>query len=134
MNKHKLLTREQWREQVFKRDNYACLFCDCKDISAHHILDRKLFKDGGYYINNGASVCDKHHWDCEKTDISVEYVRQKANIVDIALPPSFDSITSYDKWGNIVVSDTQRIAGIMFYEENVQKILKDKFWLFLIEN
>jgi 5-methylcytosine-specific restriction endonuclease McrA len=61
-----LLTREQYKNAVFKRDNHTCIFCDLPAVDAHHILDRKLFADGGYYLSNGASVCEQHHWDCEK--------------------------------------------------------------------
>lgn len=34
-----------------------CVFCKKPATEVHHILDRKLFDDGGYYENNGASVC-----------------------------------------------------------------------------
>lgn len=128
----KLLTREQFREQSFKRDMHTCIFCSSKKISCHHIIDRKLFPDGGYYLNNGASVCDEHHWACEKTDISVEDVRKACAINNIILPEGFDSTKVYDKWGNIILIDGRREPGPMFFEENVQKILKDKLWPFNI--
>lgn len=99
--------------------------------SAHHIIERKLFDDGGYYLDNGASVCDNHHWDCEKTDISVEAVRTACKIVNIIIPINFDKSTSYDKWGNIVLENGMRKKGEMFYLENVQKILKDKMHIFI---
>ena len=98
-----------------------------------HIFDRKLFADGGYYLNNSASVCDKHHWGVEKTDISVKEVWVKAGITNPCLPPHLDPALEYDKWGNIVLDNGMRIPGKMFYLENVQKILKDKLYLFIIE-
>lgn len=128
----KLLSRDQFREKTLKRDNYTCVFCSSKEVVAHHIIDRKLFLDGGYYLDNGASVCDNHHWDCEKTDISVENVRKACGITNIILPEGFDSTQFYDKWGNIILSDGRREPGYMFFEENVQKILKDKLWIFNI--
>jgi len=39
----KLLTREKFKELSFKRDNYTCIFCTNKNISCHHIYERKLF-------------------------------------------------------------------------------------------
>lgn len=126
-----LLTREQFRDYTLQRDSYSCVFCKSKvNIVVHHILDRKLYADGGYYLNNGASVCDEHHWECEKTELSVEDVRKACGITQVALPEGFDKDKIYDKWGNIILPDGRREPGVMFYEENVQKILKTKLWIF----
>lgn len=125
-----LLTREQFRQLSFKRDKYKCVFCNKPSDDPHHILDRKLFSDGGYYLDNCACVCHEHHWIVEKTDISVEDVRKAAGITNILLPKGFDLTKVYDKWGNIILPDGRREPGPMFFEENVQKILKDKIWLF----
>ena len=95
-----------------------------------HIIDRKLFSNGGYYLDNCASVCEEYHWAVEKTDISVEDVRKAAEITNIILPEVFDPSKIYDKWGNIILPNGRRQPGPMFFEENVQKILKDKLWLF----
>jgi predicted restriction endonuclease len=128
--KIKLLTRTEFSEKVMQRDNKKCVFCGEPATSAHHIIERKLFNDGGYYLDNGASVCDLHHWQCEKTDISVEDVRKSCKILNKIVPNHFDINQSYDKWGNVVLEDGTRLKGEMFYLENVQKILKDKIYLF----
>lgn len=128
---NKLLTREQFKEQVLKRDKHTCIFCSKPPTSAHHIIDRKLWEDGGYYLNNGSSVCDEHHWAVEKTDISVQEVWAKCGVTEPCLPPYFDKTLNYDKWGNILLDDGMRKAGKMFVLENVQKILKDKLYLFV---
>jgi predicted restriction endonuclease len=125
-----LLTREQFKEFVFKRDKYKCIFCDKPAVDAHHIIDRSLWNDGGYYILNGASVCEEHHWAVEKTDISVQEVLAKCGITELYLPPQLDPNLNYDKWGNVLLENGRRLPGPMFYKENVQKILKDKIWLF----
>lgn len=124
--KDKLLIREKFKELSLKRDKYCCVFCSNTNISCHHIYDRKLFSNGGYYLDNGASVCVEHHWACEKTDISVEEVRKACGIAKILIPEGFDPSKVYDKWCNIVLSNGRRIPGPMFFEENVQKILKNK--------
>lgn len=129
-NNDKLLSREQFNELTFKRDNHTCVFCNDTKIVAHHIIERKLFPDGGYYLNNSASVCDEHHWAVEKTDISVKEVWSKCGIINPSLPPHFDPNLEYDKWGNIILNNGMRTPGEMFYLENVQKILKDKLYLF----
>lgn len=126
-----LLTRDNFRKFVFDRDLHQCVFCESPATAAHHILDRKLFLDGGYYLNNGASVCDYHHWECEKTNIDVTTVRNACGIVDVIVPDGYDPKNNYDKWGNIILDNGTRIPGKMFYQENVQKILKPKLYLFI---
>lgn len=63
-----LLTREEFKKQVFNETNGKCCVpgCNCEAVDAHHIMDRKLYSDGGYYIGNGAALCSKHHLDAEK--------------------------------------------------------------------
>jgi len=71
-----LLTRGQFREQTFARDNHCCVFCKRPTGDAPHIIERRLFDDGGYYLDNGASVCQEHHLLCEMTLITVEEGRR----------------------------------------------------------
>jgi len=119
----KLLTRDDFREQVFKRDNHKCVFCDKEAVDAHHIIERRLWPDGGYYLSNGASVCEDHHLECEMTTISVEEVREACGIRKFVLPPHLYTDQQYDKWGNIVLPNGQRLKGELFFDESVQKIL-----------
>lgn len=121
----KLLTRDQFREGVFARDNHKCIFCDLPAQDAHHILERRLFSNGGYFLENGASVCGKHHLDCERTILSVEEVRSAAKITKIVVPEHFYDDHIYDKWGNPVLEDGRRGKGELFFDESVQKALKE---------
>lgn len=120
----KLLTRDQFREQTFARDNYKCVFCDSPAVDAHHIMERRLFSDSGYYLNNGASVCEKHHLLCEQTVISLEEVRDACGITKAVIPSHMYQDQQYDKWGNPVMPNGTRLKGELFYDESVQKILK----------
>jgi hypothetical protein len=67
-----LLTREEFKKQVFSKTNGKCCVpnCNCDAVDAHHIMDRKLFTNGGYYLANGAALCAKHHLDAEKGTIT----------------------------------------------------------------
>ena len=123
----KLRTRDEFREGVFKRDNHKCVFCDLPAKDAHHILERRLFEDGGYYLDNGASVCEFHHLACEATDIDTDDVRKAAGITNIILPDHLYSDQRYDKWGNPILPNETRLRGELFHDESVQKILKP--WL-----
>ena len=119
-----ILTTDKFRESVFKRDNYQCVFCFSKEkLDAHHIMERRLFDDGGYYVDNGATVCETHHIQCENCTISAKQVREKCNITNVILPQHLYSDYEYDKWGNIDTG-TSILPGELFWDESVQKILK----------
>ena len=94
------MSRNEFREAVFQRDHNKCVICSKPAVDPHHILDRKLFKDGGYYLDNGASLCTSCHWDAEQCKLSCETIRQAAKIARIVLPPGLSPDHSYDKWGN----------------------------------
>jgi hypothetical protein len=125
MFEEKLLTRDQFREQTFERDNHKCVFCGEPAVDAHHILERRLWgKSQGYFASNGASVCQTHHIMCETTEIAVEDVRLACGIEKYSIPEHLYSDHIYDKWGNIVLPYGRRMKGELFYDESVQKILK----------
>lgn len=128
------LTREEFRESVFRRDNYKCVFCGAKAEDAHHIIERRLFgpPSFGYYVDNGASVCENCHLKCEKTDYSVEEVRKACGIEKVVIPDHLYNDPEYpiDKWGNTILPDGRRLKGELFYDESVQKVIKDKLDLF----
>lgn len=128
-----LLTRDVFRQKVFERDNYKCVICGNVAKDTHHIIERRLFTDGGYYLNNGASVCEEHHILCETTDISVEEIRKilKIKSTDIVVPDLFYDDDVIDKWGNYILPNGTRLKGVLFNDPSVQKILKDKLHLFI---
>ena len=103
-----LLTRDKFRESVFKRDSYKCVMCGCEAKDPHHIIDRKLFDDGGYYLSNGVSLCEVHHIAAENNSISCDELRLKSGITTIILPSDFDTNLTYDKWGKIILDDNKK--------------------------
>ena len=98
----KLLTRTEFKDRVFQRDNHKCVACNHPCVDAHHILDRKLFPDGGYYLDNGVSLCSDCHLKAEYSEFSCELLRELAKIDVTILPPDYDSSCTYDKWGNVL--------------------------------
>lgn len=123
MRTPKLLTRDAFRDGVLDRDNRQCVICKKPAKDAHHIIERRLWTDGGYYLENGASVCAAHHIACETTDISVEFVREAAGITKAIIPTHLYNDQIYDKWGNPILSNGLRLKGELFFDESVQKIL-----------
>ena len=121
--KFKLLARDEFRDSVFKRDKYACVNCSNPSKDAHHIIERRLFSDGGYYLENGASLCSDCHLLAEQTLLSCEEIRRKLKVEHFPIPEHFYSDINYDKWGNIIQPDGTRLKGELFYDLSVQKIL-----------
>jgi hypothetical protein len=125
--------RQTFKEQVFARDKGECVLCPYLTggraiepaVDAHHIIDRSLWDDGGYFIDNGVSLCAKHHLDAERTLVSCEDLRKSAGILKNCYPEHFYSEDKYDHWGNIVLPSGMRIKGELFEHNNVQKALKE---------
>lgn len=54
----------EWRKSVFLRDGYVCKISneDCsKTLQAHHILRWADYPELRYEVNNGITLCAKHH-------------------------------------------------------------------------
>jgi len=126
---NKLLTRDQFRDLVFERDGNRCVVCHGAGDAAHHIMERRLFDDGGYYLDNGATLCADCHYLAETTQFHTDYIRHCAGIEKVVLPPYLYDDCIYDKWGNIILGN-RRIKGPLFHEESVQKVLEHVLHLF----
>lgn len=136
----KLLSRDEFREAVFERDKHRCVICGKKDnaassltedhLDAHHIIERRLFPDGGYYIENGSSLCQEHHLAAEQTTLSCEEIRAKCDITKFPIPPHLYRDQPYDKWGNPILPNGMRLRGELFDDPSVQKIIQPVLALF----
>lgn len=125
-----LLSREEFREAVFSRDGGVCVICKVQGVEkkakdAHHIIERRLFHDGGYYLSNGASLCDVHHIHAEGTALTCEEIRVAAGITELIIPEHLYAEQRIDKWGNAILDNGMRTQGELFQDESVQKILKE---------
>lgn len=126
-----LLTRDAFREAVFARDSNKCVNCKESAVDAHHIIERRLWPDSGYYLSNGASLCNKCHILAEQTILSAQQIREKLGIQKPILPPHLYDDAEYYKWGNILLSNGKRIKGELFFDESVQKIIQPVIELFI---
>lgn len=124
-----LLSRDLFRNGVLKRDEYKCVICKEPAQDAHHILERRLWADGGYYLSNGASLCAKHHLEAESTQLSCSTIREAAK-VKVLLPEQLYKDQEYDKWGNPILSNGLRLRGELFDDFNVQRALAPVLNLF----
>ena len=118
-----LLTREEFRRLVFERDGNKCVLCGKDAVDVHHIMERRLWSDGGYYLDNGASLCGVHHLECESTVISTSDLREACGIKKVVLPDHLYADHVYDKWGNIECGNGRRLKGELYNDEGVQKVM-----------
>jgi len=93
-------------------------------------MERRLFSDSGYYLDNGASLCGECHLKAESTEISCKDIREACGIDKAILPEHLYSDNEYDKWGNIILPNGQRVKGELFFDASVQKIIKSVLSLF----
>ena len=126
----KLLTRDEYREAVFARDKQRCVVCDAPAVDVHHIVERKLWVDSGYYLDNGASLCEPCHLRAEATEISCDDLRARCGITRVHLPEHFCPNEVVDKWGNPILPNGQRLRGELFEDEGAQKVLAPVLHLF----
>lgn len=124
------LDRDEFRNLVFQRDGHKCVICKETAQDAHHIVERRLWNDGGYHLNNGASLCGYHHLCAEATTISCQEIRDAAGIKKVIMPDSFRDDEVIDKWGDGILPDGKRTKGPLFNDESVQKILAPVLHLF----
>jgi hypothetical protein len=88
MNKKKGI-RKQFRDEVFARDGYKCVFCgETLNLDAHHITDRHNLPAGGYVKENGITLCSEHH-------LKVENYIKDLHTIDIYCPRAL-----YEKIGS----------------------------------
>jgi hypothetical protein len=125
-----LMSRDEFRRAVFARDRNRCVVCGSPAQDAHHIVERRLWPDGGYYLDNGASVCGPHHLMAESTELSCGDLRAACGIARVVLPPHLYADEEVDKWGNPVLQNGQRLRGELFHDESVQKVLAPVLHLF----
>jgi hypothetical protein len=122
-----LLTREEFRRQVFARDGGRCIICGAPGVDAHHIVEQRLFDDGGYYLDNGATLCADCHVRAEMTVLPCDTIRAAiaahGGSGRVVLPPHLYPDQAYDKWGNPILPNGQRLRGELYDDGSVQKIL-----------
>jgi 5-methylcytosine-specific restriction endonuclease McrA len=54
---------QNWRNAVFERDNYTCVFCGEKDktLNADHIKSWENYPELRFDVNNGRTLCESCH-------------------------------------------------------------------------
>ena len=104
-----LLTREEFKHQTFARTSGRCCCPDCTSaaVDAHHIMDRKLWTDGGYYLSNGAALCAECHLKAERGDYTPRRMIEYMNIAreDLLVPQTLASVLTKDEYLELLFSE-----------------------------
>lgn len=61
---YSLQSYKDWRQQVYKRDNYRCRCCGYSkrgELEAHHILPKSRYPEFVFDVNNGITLCKQCH-------------------------------------------------------------------------
>ena len=60
-----LFELRKWRKEVFSRDNYTCKICGERGarLNAHHLYSWFDYPDMRFNLENGVTLCRKHHKD-----------------------------------------------------------------------
>jgi hypothetical protein len=119
-----MAARDDFREAVFARDGHRCVVCGVPAVDAHHLIERRLWPDGGYLLDNGASLCAVHHLAAEATTLSVGFLRERAGITCTVVPDHLYDGVELTKWGDVVLDDGTRTPGELFWDPSVQKVLR----------
>lgn len=124
-----LLSRDEFRAAVLGRHGGRCCVPGCGHSAedAHHIIERRLWVDGGYYLANGAALCGRngqgHHIDAKRTLLAANDLRRWSGINEVLLPEHLVADADYDAWGNEIRPDGSRSPGELFWEPQVQRLL-----------
>jgi hypothetical protein len=101
------MTRKKFRRVCVERDDRECVIPSCNSTvtanpeengEVHHIIERKLWDDGGYFEKNGASVCNHHHRLAEDNIIPPQAFWYWINVDNPETPSGKD--VNIDKWGD----------------------------------
>lgn len=95
---HQLLERHEFRKRTFDRDDDTCVVPWCTETAddAHHIIERSCWVDEGYYLANGASVCNPHHQAAEEKAIPPQAFWHWLDVEPITPEGMAKNV---DKWG-----------------------------------
>ena len=86
-----------WRDSVYKRDDYTCQGCGAKEsLCAHHIVRWKDSKELRFELTNGLTVCRECHFEIHSHDDDYGMsgkshsndAKQKMSVAKIGVSPS----------------------------------------------
>lgn len=90
-----MTSRGDFRDACVSRDSGECVIPWCHEPvtvdpdgpgEVHHIIERELWDDGGYFADNGSCVCNYHHRLAENNLIPPQAFWRWLDIRDVTIP------------------------------------------------
>lgn len=104
-----LLSREEFKHWTFTQMSGRCCCpgCSTPAVDAHHIMDRKLWSDGGYYLSNGAALCADCHLKAERGEYTPKQMFEFMHISqeDILIPQTLSEVLSREEYIELLFSE-----------------------------
>lgn len=118
---------DQWRQSVFKRDKYTCVNCGTHDeLTADHILPRRLYPQLALEIDNGRTLCTHCHAAIgEKAGRAPHYSGGTLFVSD--LKPSIfwpEDLRDHGYIGDLTICDAQWSLVILRPNASTKNILR----------
>jgi len=96
----------RWSLLVRLRDDFTCYVCGEKNkrgVHAHHIYPKAIYPERAYNLENGITVCAKHH-----------------------KPVVHSQWTSWKKWTDFFKRPLRRKKNRVFNEDNQHKVRRKR--------
>lgn len=117
--------------KVAERDAHQCAVCGASPARMQFILDPVVFDEPvqgapspAQVMSNVILLCDQHAHQAETTELSVKDLRQAAGITAWTVPATFEHDQEYDRYGNPVLTNGQRMKGPWLANERVRRVLE----------
>lgn len=126
MSEYDVVHIEEATKQARRRQKERCAICQQPGVLGHEVYDARLFGITGArgLADNTVYLCREHHYEAMRTNILPEELIRCAGISAPALPPSLEKDQAYDRFGNPVLANGNRMIGELYYLSDVQALLE----------
>lgn len=99
-----------WRKEVFKRDNYTCIICgkdlskgNPKNMQPHHILAKETYPELKTCVENGITVCYYDHKNSKQSP-HLNALAFVETILKVKRPEQYEFLVNYLKNKTILLT------------------------------